>query len=191
MTHNVLSTFSGRTNAPVMFVTADAITSGNWTNLYGTNYIIVDSTPITNLPAYAQVTVSNQQLQVWTNQATDPRALLKPSAYTNRIAAAWTTADSQNSAFTIDINLAAGHTNQVALYCSDWLATGTIVEKLEVFEASDTSYSNPLDARHFLLPPNGVYIVWKLSGHKTIRVTKQDAVAGNKALVSAVFFCPP
>lgn len=73
----------------------------------------------------------------------------------------------------------------------DWFGTGTIVEKIEIFELNDTAYSHPLDTRQFTLPPNGVYLVWKLTGHKIIRVTKPEATAGNRAMVSGIFFEPP
>ena len=80
------------------------------------------------------------------------------------------------------------NTHQVALYCVDWLGTGTVLEKVEVFESSDTSFASPLDVRSFQLPSNGVYLVWRLKGHKVIRITKPDALNGNKALLSAIFF---
>ena len=189
MTHNVLRAFSGRPTAAVIFANADPVTSGNWTSLYGSQgYWIADTTTLTNLPSYAQVTITNQQVQVWTNQATDPRALLKPTSYTNRVAAAWTTGTNQNSSFTIDLNFTGTNTHQVSLYCADWLGSGTVLEKFEVFDYPDTS--NPLDIRYFTLPPNGVYLVWKLSGHKTIRITKPNGTTGNKAMVSALFFDP-
>ncbi len=190
MTHNVLLRFSGKTNAPVILTNVDTITSGNWTNLYGADgYWIAATNSITNLPAYAQVTFSNQNVQVWDDPSADPKALLKPGS-TNRIASAWTTTDTQNSAFTIDLNLTDTNTHQIALYCVDWLGTGTVLEKIEVFESTDTSYANPLDTRDFDMPANGVYLVWKLSGHKIIRITKKDSISGNQAMVSGLFFGP-
>ena len=74
----------------------------------------------------------------------------------------------------------------MAIYCTDWLNTGTILEKIEVFDYG--FYTNPLDTRLFKVPANGVYFVWMLTGHKIIRVTKMDGAAGNKALVSGVLF---
>ena len=185
MTHNVLRTFSGRPTAPVIFANGDTITSGNWTNGYAANYVIADTATITNLPSYAQVTLTNQQVQVWTSLATDSRALLKPPYYTNRIAAAWTTTNTQGFSFTIDINLTDTNTHPVALYCVDWLGTGTVIQKLEVYDYTNNSVS--LDTRNFQLPTNGVYLIWNLSGHKIIRVSKQDASSGNKAMVSGLF----
>ncbi len=186
MTHNLLRTFSGKPTSPVIFTNADSITSGNWTNVYGSSgYWIADTTTRTNLPSYAQVTLSNQQVLVWTNVTTDTRALLQPANYTNRIAAAWTTTTNQGSSFTIDLNLASGHTNQIALNCVDWSGAGTVLERIEVFDYAD--FSHPLDTRDFQLPANGVYLVWKLSGHKLIRITKPDSTSETKAMVSALF----
>ncbi len=186
ITHNVLRTFSGRTTAPVIFTNADAITSGNWPASYGTNYLIANTTVLTNLPSYAQVTFTNQQVQVWPGSATDPRALLIPGS-TNRIASAWTTTNLQGSSFTIDVNLTDTNTHQVSLYCVDWLGTGTVLERVEVFDASDTTFLHPLDTRSFQLPANGVYLTWKLKGHNIFRITKPDAATGNKVMISGLF----
>ena len=186
MTHNVLRTFSGKSTAPAIFANADAITSGNWPASYGTNYLIANTTALTNLPSYAQVTFANQQIQVWGNPSTDPRALLIPGS-TNRIASAWTTTNLQGSSFTIDVNLTDTNTHPVSLYCVDWLGTGTVLEKIEVFNSSDTTFSHPLDVRSFQLPPNGVYLTWKLKGHYVFRITKPDSATGTKAMISALF----
>jgi hypothetical protein len=192
MTHNLLRTFAGKLTAPVTFTNADANTAGDWSDVsWITNWKLANWTP-DNLPNYASsVTVQGHQLQVWPEQANDPRALLQPGSPTERIAAAWTTSEAQNSAFTIDVNLTDGSRHQIALYCVDWFGTGTIAEKIEVFESTDTSFRGALDTRQFILPPNGVYLVWKLDGHKIIRVAKPDATAGNKAMVSGIFFEPP
>ena len=188
MTHNVLRTFSGRPTAPVIFANADSATSGNWTNHYGSEgYWIADNTTLTNLPSYAQITLTNQHNQVWADQSTNSRALLKPGS-SNRIASAWTTTNSQGSTFTIDVNLTDANTHQVALYCVDWLGTGNVLEKIEVFDSSDTFHS--LDTRSFQLPTNGVYLVWNLKGHHFFRITKPDSTTGNKAMVSGLFIGP-
>jgi hypothetical protein len=186
------SKFAAHTTAPVVFTNLDATTSGNWTNAYGVGgYIIAfDATPpLTNLPSYVStLTLQGQQVQVWGNPTNDPRALWISPSSRNRIASAWTTADSQNSAFTIDLNFADVNTHRIALYCVDWLGSGTIAEKIEVFDSTDTSYASPLDTRHFTLPHNGVFLMWQLAGHRVIRVTHSNATPGDKAMVSAIFF---
>ena len=171
MTHNVLRTFSGRTNVPVILLNVDTTTSGNWTNLYGSEGYLIASTntnAITNLPSYVQVTLSNQFIQIWADPSSDPKALLKPAS-SNRIASAWTTTNTQNSTFTIDLSFSDTNTHQVALCCVDWGGTGTILQKIEIFESSDTSFLNALDNRNFKLPSNGIYLIWNLSGHKVVR----------------------
>ena len=96
-------------------------------------------------------------------------------------------ANTQGSAFTFDLNFTDTNTHQVALYCADWIGAGTILEKIDLFESSDTSYAHPLDVRSFQLPSNGVYLVWRFAGHKIIRVIKLDANINTKALVNALF----
>ena len=59
---------------------------------------------------------------------------------------------------------------------------------MEVFEPSDTPFSNPLDTRELRMPPNGVYFVWKQKADKVIRITKLSATAGQMATVSGIFF---
>lgn len=79
-----------------------------------------------------------------------------------------------------------GNNHKMALYCVDRLGTGIILQRIEVFDYPDTC--NPLDVREVQLPANGVYLVWNLTGHKTIRITKPDASLPNRAMVSAIFF---
>ena len=148
--------------------------------------------PISSNPSYVSPpTIQGQQTLVWADPSTDPKAPSKqPQTADPRIASAWTTAEAQGSAFTIDININGGSTRQIALYCTDWLGTGTVLERIEIFDSADSSFSNPLDTREFKVPANGLYFVWKLSGHKVIRVSKPDATASNKAMVSAIFFAP-
>lgn len=59
-------------------------------------------------------------------------------------------------------------------------------EQIEVFDAANTSSAQ--DTRHVVLPTNGVYFVWTLSGHKLIRFTKPDATTTNAAGLSGIFF---
>jgi hypothetical protein len=57
-------------------------------------------------------------------------------------------------------------------------------------EIIDPNTSIALDTRNLRLPTNGVHFVWRLKGHKIIRLTQPDATAGHRALVSAMFFDP-
>jgi len=45
----------------------------------------------------------------------------------------------------IDINRTDGYKHSVGLYCIDWLGSGSIVQKVEVFDYADSSFSNALD----------------------------------------------
>ena len=188
LTHNVLRKFSGQETAPIVFTNLDATTSGNWNGVYGSQgHLIANSpSPFSSL-GNIQVTIQGQHLQVFTDPSSDSRALLKPNS-SERIASAWTTTNAESSNFTIDVNFADSAIHQVSLYCVDWLGSGSLLEKIEVFDDADSTFSHPLDTRNFTLPPNGVYLIWNLSGHKVLRVTKPDATTGNKAMVSALFF---
>ncbi len=200
MTHNVLSAFVGKPLAPVLLASTDTSTLGDWrqpqcspneVRIYGADgcRIANGAAPFGTLPAYAQLSIVGQTDQTWPEKASQPRALLKPCPAGDRASAAWTTTEAQNASFDIDLNITDGSRRQVALYCADWLDTGTTRQKIEVFDAADTL--NPLDTRDLLLPPTGIYFVWKLSGHKILRVSKADAAAGNKAMVSGIFFDTP
>lgn len=184
MTHNVLRTFSGKNTVNNTILNTDATTSGNWQGIYGTEaYRIAASTPISSgSPDFA--TIIGAELFVLADPSTDSRALSKHLPSTGRVAAAWTTTASQGAYYTIDVKL-DDDIHQVGLYCVDWLGTGSILQKIEVFDYPDTS--NPLDVREVQLPLNGVYFTWKFGGHKTIRVTKTDRNIVNRAMVSAVF----
>jgi hypothetical protein len=108
---------------------------------------------------------------IYADPSTDARAVKKPSPSTERIASAWTTTTTQNASFTIDLNISGSH--QVAIYCVDWLGSGTILQCVEVFESSD-----------------GIYLSYTLSGHKVIRVQKLGGTPNDKAMVSGIFFGP-
>ena len=88
------------------------------------------------------------------------------------------------------MNITGGSQHLVSLYCVDWNGTGTTRQKIELFEASDTTFSSPLDIHSLLLPINGVYFVYKFSGDKKFRISRTDALAGNQPLVSGIFFDP-
>src|SRR5262249_27332464 len=149
-------------------------------------YKIAAGTPFSSgANDYATIQGAEVPVPVFADPSTETRALTKPST-SARFAAAWTTTTAQNSPLTIKLNFTG--TRRVAVYCTDWLNTGTVLERIQVFESADTSFSSPLDTRDFIVPPNGVYFVWKLTGPKTIRVLKPDGTAGNKAMVSAIFF---
>lgn len=189
MTHNVFRKSTGKGTAAVLLGNTDPLLNGNWRGVYGgEGYLLAAATPMSSLPAYVSSATVSGALQVWSDPSSDSRAVQKPSPSTDRIAAAWTSSTTQNNSFTIDLNCTGTSSHQVAVYCVDWAGSGTTLQRMELFESTDTGYTNPLDTRSLQLPQNGVYEVWNLSGHKVIRVTKPDGSASNKAMVSAVLF---
>ncbi len=157
------------------FVKADTTTQGTWKGVYGGDgeAIVGDAT---NYPAYAQVNVTGATLYTWTASTTDARALQKVAA-SDRIAASWNAATS----FAIDVNLLYGGVHQMALYCLDWENSGR-AQRIDILDAASGSL---LDTRNLSAFGGGAWMVWNLSGHVTVRVTR---TAGANAAVSGIFF---
>lgn len=158
------------------YVGTDTTTQGSWKGVYGADgYNIVNDS--TNYPAYAQVVPSGEGSWTWAASTSDPRALLKAASASDRIAATWY---GNSDTFTIDINLTDGLTHRVALYVVDWDST----TRIETVEVRDTTSNALLDSRTASSFNGGQYLVWNVSGHVTLRVTK---VAGVNAVVSGLF----
>ncbi len=158
------------------FVKTDTTTQGNWKGTYGANgyNVIGDST---SYPSYVTVTPAGQSSWVWAASTSDVRALEKASSTTDRIAATWYS----SSNFSIDINLSDTNSHQIALYMLDWdsnLRTQTIT-------IADPASGLVLDTRSISSFGNGEYLVWNITGHVTITVTR---TGGSNAVVSGIFF---
>ena len=160
--------------ASASFVKTDTTTQGTWTGVYGSagETIANDSA---NYPAYAQVSFTGATPFTWAGSTTDVKALQK-SAASDRIASAWYTATS----FTIDLNLMDGNVHQIAVYCLDW-DTG----RAETVDILDAVSGSVLDTHSLTSFTNGQWLVWNLTGHVTIRVTRN---VGGNAVLSGVFF---
>ncbi|HXB67001.1 MAG TPA: hypothetical protein VNY05_02090, partial [Candidatus Acidoferrales bacterium] len=159
----------------VAFVKADTTTQGTWKTVYGADGEAI-ANDVTNYPAYAQVALTGQAAATWVTTTADVRGLQK-GVLTGRIAATWFA----TAGFNIDINLTDGLPHQVALYCLDWDAVGR-AERIDVL---DTVTGQVLASSSVSAFASGQYLVWNLSGHVTLRVTK---TAGTNAVVSGVFF---
>ncbi len=143
--------------------------------MYGLQgYALVDDA--TSYPADTQVTLAGTLPWTWQAPTTDVRALQRASG-AGRVAATWY----NNDTFTIDLNLAAGTAHQVALYSVDWGGT-TRSQRIDILDAGTGA---TLDTRTVTGFNGGTYLVWTLSGHVTIRVTR---TAGPNAVVSGLFF---
>jgi hypothetical protein len=159
-------------------VKLDTTTLGSWKSSYGANgYSVVSST--SSFPAYAQVSVTGQQAYTWAASTQETRALQKPGAATDRIAACWYSA----GAFTIDVNLTDGQAHQVALYAVDWDGLSR-AERVDVVNVATGAI---LDTQNLSSFQNGKYLVWRISGHVQFRVTRTGS---DNAVVSGIFFDP-
>lgn len=158
----------------VSFVKNDTTTQGNWKTVYGGDgYHLVNDAAL--YPNYAQLTVTGQAAYTWAASTTDARGLQKVTT-ADRIAATWYTSDS----LALDLNLTDGKTHPVAVYCLDWDYGGR-VQKLEVLDLNNTV----LDSRTISSFTGGQYLVWNLSGHVKLRVTR---LGGPNAVLSGLFF---
>ncbi|HZY83286.1 MAG TPA: hypothetical protein VFE78_00535, partial [Gemmataceae bacterium] len=122
--------------------------------------------------------IGNSQY-TWAASTADPRALQKPAAPADRIAAAWYS----TSSFTVDVNITDGATHQVALYLLDWDGIG----RSEQVDVLDGTTGKVLDTRTVNGFFGGEYLVWDVSGDVAFRLTRQ---AGNNAVLSGLFFDP-
>jgi GH18 family chitinase len=166
--------FGGPTPTSATFLKSDATTQGNWQGVYGADgYNVIDTAAAS--PAYVMPGASGQTSYVWETLTNDPRALRTPGT-NNRTATTWYSGTS----FSIDLNFADGKTHQFALYCLDWDSSAR-AQTVQILDANN----KVLDTRTLSSFNNGLYLVWNLSGHVTVRVTQ---TAGANAVVSGLFF---
>jgi hypothetical protein len=128
------------------------------------------------IPSYASFAPQNQLNYTWAASTTDPRALQTGSG-TGRIAATWY----NTSSFDLDVNFTDGNPHQLALYALDWDSTA----RAETIQIVDANTAAVLDARNISSFTNGIYLVWNISGHVRINVTR---TSGGNAVVSGAFF---
>jgi hypothetical protein len=162
------------TQTAAAFVRTDTSTQGTWKTAYGVDGFNIAG-QATSYPAYAQVSF-NQSSAIWAGSTGDQRALQKSGA-SDRIAGTWYSW----APFSIDLNLTDGQAHQVALYFLDWDST-TRAETVEVLDAGTGAL---LDSRSISGFNSGLYLVWNITGHALIRVTR---TAGPNAVLSGIFF---
>jgi len=174
----VTVTASPAITATAAFVKLDATTQGTWTAAYGADGAWLAnfaSTP----PSYAQIS-SAATLWTWAASTTDVRAMLKPGS-TDRIASALYSANP----FTLDLNLTGKATHQVAIYFLDW----DLNSRAETVDILDAGSGTVLDSRQMSAFTGGDYLVWNLSGHVTVQITKTSL--GSNGVLSGLFFGGP
>ena len=158
-----------------VFLKSDTTTQGTWKGKYGSAGFAL-AKDAKNIPAYARITLPGKSnTATWLGATGNVRALEKIDG--SRTAATWWAW----SSFTIDVDLTDDKTHRVSLYSIDWDSSAR-VENIEVLDAID---QRVLDVRQVSKFAGGEYLVWNMTGHVTIRVTR---LAGANAAVSAVFF---
>jgi hypothetical protein len=169
---------------------SDTSTQGNWLGVYG-----VDGYWVANggesLPTYdPTLTITGENSYVWAQTSSDPRAPETGTDGTSsRTAATWYSGTS----FSFDVNIITG-THQVALYLLDWdsqgrnetvqvlnASNGTVLDTRVIPDSSGGSSTNTTSANFV----GGTYLVWSITGHVTITVTRNG---GPNGVVSAIFF---
>ena len=170
-------TFSS-TGAVATFVSPDRSTKGSWRGVYGADgYSVANDSQ--SLPVYVSFAVQNQLNDTWASTTTDPRAL-QTGSNTGRIAATWYS----SSSFNFDVNFTDGNAHRFALYALDW-DSSTRAETIQIVDANSSAV---LDTRSISQFQNGIYLVWNISGHVKIIVTR---TGGANAVISGAFFGTP
>ncbi|HEX6797483.1 MAG TPA: serine/threonine-protein kinase [Ktedonobacterales bacterium] len=168
------------------FIGMDTATQGTWRGHYGSlGYsIFQDSASIPSWITIAGSKTFPYSTYTWVGSTSDPRALQKVEDSNTRIAATWYT----GSSYTLTITFSDDTTyHQVALYCLDWDSYGR-GQTVQVFDArtnTELSMKQLDDSQQSPQLHNGVYLVWKVSGSITIKLTH---TAGYNAVASGLFF---
>ena len=114
-------------------------------------YNVVDGGAPAAYPSYAAVTPVGNSDYVWAASTTDLRALQKPTAPSDRVAAAWYSTGS----FTVDVNLTDGQPHTVALYLVDWDGNNGRSERVDVLDGATGAV---LDSRTVSAFSGGEYL---------------------------------
>ncbi len=172
-TVNLLPAASGG----VTFVQTDLTTKGNWKSVYGgEGYHVIQDTAL--YPSYVSVNAPGVTTYTWEPSTADPRGLQKAASATDRIAGCWYT--NASTSFLVDLSFLDMAQHQVAFYFVDWDSYGRNL-RVQVLDGNN----NVLDTQNLSTFTNGAYLVWKLSGHVTLRVTN---LGGGNPVLSGIFF---
>jgi uncharacterized repeat protein (TIGR01451 family) len=169
---------TGVVAASASFVKMDTTTQGNWYGTYGIDgRTVVGDYPAN--PSYVTPVPAGEEYAVWAALPSDVRALTAATPPW-RIAATWYAI----SSFTVDLPMTDANTHQLALYFLDFDTT----ERREIVDILD-DHGNVLNSQNLNASFNGgVYLVWNVSGHVTVRIT---LTGGANPVLSGIFFAPP
>jgi hypothetical protein len=163
------------TTGTASFTTLDTTTQGTWKPVYGADGYNVINNAI-SYPTDVTVTPTGTTSFTWATTTSDVRALSKAASKPDRIAATWF----NSSSFVIDLAFSDSLQHRLALYLLDW----DLQSRAETVTVTDAN-GVVLDTRSVTAFTAGEYLVWQLSGHVKIRVTR---TAGPNAVVSGLFF---
>jgi len=166
---------TGPTAGAASFVRTDTSTKGAWKAVYGSDgYNVVGDSA--QYPFYGNVTPAGGATFYWNPQTSDVRALQHVSASGN-IAACLYNANS----FSIDIAFTDGGQHQVAFYFLDWDS----LNRTQTVQILDGNSGAVLDTRTLSNFSGGIYLVWNLNGHVTLKLTNTGP---SNAVLSGIFF---
>jgi hypothetical protein len=166
---------TGPTANTASFVNTDSTTKGAWKSVYGSDgYNVVGDSA--QPPYYGSVTPVGGATFFWNSQTSDVRALQHVNSSGN-IAAALDNATS----FTVDISFTDGMQHRVAVYFLDWDSQN----RTETVQILDGSSGAVLDTRNLSNFSGGIYLVWNLKGHVTLKLTNTGP---SNAVLSGIFF---
>ena len=172
------------------FIKEDAATSGNWGGVYGKDGFVLcnyngNSSDKSSLPPYVSSVVwssGQPSAAVWTNGATDTRALAPAASNQGpRNAACYYALP--DMPFTI--NTTGANFYQVALYLVDWDNKGRRLA-VEMFDAKTLNLISPERVSTNFY--GGKYLVYTYNKSVKFRF---DQVRGDNAVLSGIFFDSP
>ncbi len=157
------------------FVKTDAVTQGSWSGVYGSSgYNIIGENAA--YPGDLTATPNNETMYIWAGSTADVRALQTAPSSSARIAATWDTYTS----FTVGMAFSDTAQHQIAIYSLDWDRLG----RTQTISILDGTTNTVLDSRSITNFGNGLYVVWKVTGHVIVQVTN----SGPNAVISGLFF---
>lgn len=157
------------------FLKTDATTQGSWTGVYGSSgYNVIGENAA--YPSDLTVTPGGETFYLWAGSTTDARALQTAPSSTARVAATWDTYTS----FTVGLAFNDTAQHQIAIYSLDWDRLG----RTQTISILDGTTNAVLDSRSITNFGNGLYLVWKVTGHVILQVTN----TGPNAVISGLFF---
>ncbi len=149
-------------NMTAQFVKQDNITQGTWRGVYGGDGYGIISSAFSG-QSYVEPLATGVGIYNWNANTTDVRALQQTTNPSLRVAGVWYAADR----LVVDLPFTGSQSHQMAIYFLDWDNIGR-AQKVEMVDAN----GNVLDTRNLSNFGGGVWLIWNVSGHVQLRVTR-------------------